>query len=85
MGPERAVAFPKGAPTPVMLTHKGRADQAIGYIAWATTDYWTDPQRARDTAVLREVMKLRLTDQLREAQGARSSCDDDPDSARRCN
>ena len=72
---ERAVAFPKGAPTPVVLTHKGRADQAIGYIAWATTDYWTDPQRARDTAVLREVMKLRLTDQLREVQGATYSPD----------
>ena len=38
-------------------------------MAWATTDYWANPQQARDTAVLREVMKLRLTEQLREAQG----------------
>lgn len=66
---ERVVAFPKGAPAPVTLTHKGRADQAIGYIAWGTTDYWADPQRARETAVLREIMKLRITDELREAQG----------------
>ena len=66
----RAVAFPKGAGQPVILTHKGRADQAIGFIAWGTTDYWADPQKARDTAVLREVMSLRLTDELREAQGA---------------
>jgi len=71
----RAVAFPRGAPAPVVLTHKGRADQAIGYVAWGTSDYWADPQRARDTAVLREVMKLRLTDQLREAQGATYSPD----------
>ena len=72
---KRAVAFPKATPQPLTLTHKGRADQAIGFIAWPTTDYFADPQRARDTAVLREVMKLRLTDQLREAQGATYSPD----------
>jgi len=72
---ERAVRFPKAGPQTVTLTHKGRADQAIGFIAWPTSDYFADPQRARDTAVLREVMKLRLTDQLREAQGATYSPD----------
>ncbi|MBU1377532.1 MAG: insulinase family protein [Alphaproteobacteria bacterium] len=71
----RVVTFPKAGPQTVTLTHKGRADQAIGFIAWPTSDYWADPQRARDTAVLREVMKLRLTDQLREAQGATYSPD----------
>jgi zinc protease len=72
---ERVVRFPKADPQTLTLTHKGRADQAIGFIAWPTTDYFADPQRARDTAVLREVMKLRLTDQLREAQGATYSPD----------
>jgi zinc protease len=71
----RAVPFPKGNAAPLKLTHKGRADQAIGYIAWGTTDYWANPQRARDIAVLREVMKLRLTDELREAQGVTYSPD----------
>ncbi len=66
----RSVAFPRGTPTPVVLTHKGRADQAVGFIAWPTSDYWANPQRARDTAVLREVMNLRLTAELRENQGA---------------
>ncbi len=70
-----AVGFPAGAAKPIVLTHKGRADQAIGYVAWRTTDYWADPQLARDTAVLREVMRLRLTDELREAQGATYSPD----------
>ena len=65
----RAVAYPKGVAAPVVLTHKGRADQAIGYIGWPTSDFWADPQRARATAVLREVMGLRLIDELREAQG----------------
>ena len=72
---QRTVPYPAGAADPVVLTHKGRADQAIGYIGWGTTDYWADPQRARDTAVLREVLKLRLTDELREAQGATYSPD----------
>jgi zinc protease len=72
---DREVSFPKGVAQPVVLTHKGRADQAIGYIGWPTSDYWSDPQRARDTAVLREVMKLRLLDQLREAQGVTYSPD----------
>jgi zinc protease len=72
---ERRVTFPKGGGAPVVLTHKGRADQAIGYIGWPTTDYWEDPQKARDTAVLREVFKLRLLDQLRETQGATYSPD----------
>ena len=40
------------------------------FIAWKTTDYWASPQRARETALLGEVMKLRLTEELRETQGA---------------
>jgi zinc protease len=67
---QRKVGFPEGVATPVALTHKGRADQAIGYMAWPTADYWSNPQRARETAVMGEVMRLRLTDELREAQGA---------------
>jgi len=72
---QRAVAYPKGVAQPITLTHKGRADQALGYIGWGTSDYWADPQRARETAVLREIMKLRITDELREAQGVTYSPD----------
>jgi len=67
---ERRVAFPPPTPEPATLFHKGRADQAIGYIAWPTSDVWADPQRAFATAVLGEVMRTRLTEQLREAEGA---------------
>src|SRR6185436_9886826 len=56
-------------------THKGRADQAIGYVAWPTADYWSDPQRARIDAVMAEVLRLRLIDELRETQGATYSPD----------
>jgi zinc protease len=67
---QRTVGFPDGVSTPVTLTHKGRADQSIGYMAWPTSDYWSDTQRARETVVMGEVIRLRLIDELREVQGA---------------
>jgi zinc protease len=68
-GSQMHVAFPGPVAQPVVLTHKGRADQAIGYVAWPTTDFWADPQRAREDAVMGEVLGLRLIDRLREAEG----------------
>lgn len=67
---QREVSFPAGAAKPVVLTHKGRADQSIGFAAWRTNDFYADPQRARDTAVMGEVLELRLMQELRESQGA---------------
>ncbi len=67
---QRQVGFPAGVSQPVERTHKGRADQAMGYLAWPTTDFYADPQGARDTAVMGEVLELRLIDELRESQGA---------------
>jgi zinc protease len=55
---------------PVVLTHKGRGDQSIAYIAWRTDDFFSNPQRARNVAVLGEVMEIRLVEELRESQGA---------------
>lgn len=66
----KTVGFPGGVTTPVTRTHNGRADQAAGYIAWRTNDFYANPQRARDTAVLGEILELRLIDELRETQGA---------------
>lgn len=66
---QRRTAFPAPVARPVTLTHKGRADQAQGFIAWPTSDFFADPQRARETAVLGEVLKLRLMEELREKQG----------------
>ncbi len=67
---QREVGFPAANARPLVLTHKGRADQSIGYIAWRTNDYFADPQKARDTAVMGEVLELRLIEELRESQGA---------------
>ncbi|HZZ66556.1 MAG TPA: insulinase family protein [Phenylobacterium sp.] len=66
---QRAIAFPAATATPLLLTHKGRDDQAIGYMAWPTNDLWANPQQALDTDMLGEVMGLRLIDELRLNQG----------------
>jgi zinc protease len=67
---ERQTGFPAPTAQPVVLRHKGRADQAIGYIAWPTDDIWADRDRAFATAVLGEVIRSRLTEQIREVEGA---------------
>lgn len=64
------VAFPAPSATPVVRTHKGRADQGLLFMAWKTSDLFSDLQRSRNTQVLAQVMQLRLTDELREKQGA---------------
>ena len=63
------VGLPKPTPQPVVLQHKGRADQSIAYAAWPTDDFFAGPQRARALRVLGEVMENRLLDDLREAAG----------------
>jgi zinc protease len=64
------VRFPGPTPEPIVRRHDGRADQAIGYIAWPIPDLFSDPQRARALTVATEVMESRLIDQLRVAEGA---------------
>jgi zinc protease len=65
----RRTGFPAPNAEPLVLTHKGRADQAIGLVVWPTEDMWADRRRVWATAVMGEVLKNRLTDQLREAEG----------------
>jgi zinc protease len=64
------VAFPAPVVAPVIRTHGGRADQAIAYLAWPTDDFYADTRRARATQVMVDILKLRLTAELREKQGA---------------
>ena len=62
------IAFPAPTAAPIVLTHKGRADQAIGIVAWPTEDFLSDTQRARTISLLGAVLQLRLTEQLRKAE-----------------
>jgi len=68
--PSGKVGFPAGISQPVVLTHKGRDDQAVAYIAWKTDDFYANVQGARNLALLGDVIDLRLTEELREKQGA---------------
>jgi len=65
-----SVGFPAAVTEPVILTHKGRDDQSVAYIAWRTDDFYADVQQARNVALLGDVIDLRLTEELRENQGA---------------
>ncbi len=66
----RTVGFPAPNAAPLRLTHNGRADQSAALIVWRTDDFFSNVQRARNVNVLAEVLSLRLTDELREKQGA---------------
>lgn len=65
----RKVQFPTTA-RQLRFTHEGRPDQAVAYAAWPAPDFFSSPRRARTIALLREIMKVRLIDEFREAQGA---------------
>lgn len=62
------VRFPAPTAEPERLTHTGRADQGFAFVAWPTTDTRSDLHRARVLNLLAAVMRLRLLDELREAQ-----------------
>jgi zinc protease len=65
----RDIRFPKGGGK-FLFTHEGSADQAVAYVAWRGPDFYSDMRRARTLSLLREVIKVRLTEEFREAQGA---------------
>jgi zinc protease len=65
----RQVSLPAPGREPVRLTHKGRADQAMGYLLWPAKGFFEDPQLARTLRVLGQVMETRLMEELREKQG----------------
>ncbi len=64
------LAFPAPSSAPVRLTHTGRADQAVGVVAWPMTDFYADMRRSRADMLAGEVFENRLLDQVRIAEGA---------------
>jgi zinc protease len=68
-GTATGTAFPAPTAQPIRLTHKGRADQAIAFMAWPTEDFFADMQKARAIRVMAQVLELRLIDEIREKQG----------------
>jgi len=64
------VAFPAPTTQPVQIFHTGLPTQAMGYIAWPTVDSIGERKEARTVQLLARVLQLRVTDELREKQGA---------------
>ncbi|MDE2475020.1 MAG: insulinase family protein, partial [Alphaproteobacteria bacterium] len=63
------VRFPAPTPQPVVLYHSGRADQGAAAIAWQTTDLYADDESAA-RGMLKDVLQLRMLDELRIRDGA---------------
>jgi zinc protease len=68
--PPPQVTLPATGGPPVVLTHKGRPDQAMGLLVYPTDDFFADTRKARILRVLGDVLDSRLIDELRENQGA---------------
>jgi len=64
-----SVMFPPAADTPIPLVHLGRQDQAVGYVAYHGRDA-RDVRKMRAQRFVRQLMRLRLTEEFRERLGA---------------
>ena len=63
------VVFPKGQARPIKLTHSGDAETALLRIYWPTPKGY-DVLKSRRISMLAQLVKLRLTEELREEEGA---------------
>jgi zinc protease len=64
-----AIKFPAGTKRPIKLTHAGDAETARLYIYWPAPD-GSDVLRSRHAQMLSNLFELRLTEVLREEEGA---------------
>ena len=63
------LTFPKGSPRPVKLSHAGEAGTALLRTYWPAPD-GRDITTSRNVSMLTELFKLRLTEVMREEEGA---------------
>jgi zinc protease len=61
---------PTGGGAPLVLHHKGRADQAIAYVEWPTQDFYADPHEAHVLVLAAAILRDRLLDRIRVAESA---------------
>jgi zinc protease len=52
-----------------VLHHAGKADQAIAEVSWPTTDEHTARSDIAPTVILADILRQRVTDRLRTAEG----------------
>jgi zinc protease len=60
----RDVRFPAEKQA-LTLTHEGRVDHALAFVAWPGPDYHTNPRQARAYRLMRDVFASELRDRLR--------------------
>lgn len=65
----RALKFPQGTQRPVKLMHAGQADTAMLRVYWPAPD-GQDAMTARHMGMLSKLFQLRLTEVMREEEGA---------------
>ena len=64
-----ALKFPKGSPRPVKLSHAGEAGTALLRVYWPAPD-GRDVTTSRNISMISELFQLRLTEVMREEEGA---------------
>ena len=64
-----ALKFPKGSPRPVKLSHAGEAGTALFRVYWPAPD-GRDVTTSRNISMISELFQLRLTEVMREEEGA---------------
>ncbi len=67
--PSRHVTFPVPGTGPVVLHHKGRADQGLAVAAWPGPDGMTDIHQPRAVRLLQLILQARLIDEFRTKLG----------------
>ncbi len=65
-----SIRFPKHVATPVVLTHTGQPDQAAAVIAWQAGGGSANISEGRKLEILAAVMRDRILDRIRSAEGA---------------
>ena len=65
----RTVRAPDATSAPIVLTHKGRPDQAAAYVEWPTTDFHVDQHRARTLEIAAKILENRIIDRVRNGEG----------------
>lgn len=68
-GKDVELEFPKGSPRPVKLSHAGEAGTALLRTYWPAPD-GRDVTTSRQVSLLTQLFKLRLTEVMREEEGA---------------
>lgn len=65
----RALSFPTAPAEPLVLHHGGEADRALALVYWPGVDD-ADVELDRAITLAKDVLQLKLTDRVREADGA---------------